>query len=171
MYHELTLVSNPREGVGGPCSFSAVGRVIVVIVIGVCALLSGCENAPTIWKAEAQSPDRLWLASVRTQQHGGFGSAGIINSVYLKRINSSTPPIEILEIFSNGAGAAHPYVLDNANAGGTINLAIKWVNPSRLDVTYRGPAEVSYQVAQYGGIEISVRDLSVAVGPPLSAPR
>jgi hypothetical protein len=132
----------------------------LVIIIGVCALLSGCENAPTIWKAEARSPDGLWLASVRTIQHGGFGSAGIINSVYLERANSSQHPMEILEIFSDRMGAAHPYVLDNANAGGTIDLTMKWIAPSHLEVTYAGPAEVSVQVAKYDGIDISVRDVS-----------
>jgi len=68
--------------------------------------------------------------------------------------------MEILEIFSDGTGAAHPYVLDDANVGGTINLAMKWIAPSHLEVTYTGPAEVSVQVAQYGGIDISVRDVS-----------
>ncbi len=57
--------------------------------------------------------------------------------------------------------AARPYVLDNkANAGGTIDLTMKWTTPSHLEVTYDGHASLDFQVVKMGGIDISVRDLS-----------
>ncbi len=55
-----------------------------------------------------------------------------------------------------------PYVLDNvANAGGTINLTMKWVTPSHMDVAYNGRAgDLDFQVVKIAGIDISVQDLS-----------
>jgi len=55
----------------------------------------------------------------------------------------------------------HPYVLDNnANAGGTINLKMKWLDSSHLEVTYDGHADLDFEVAGYGGVDISVRNVS-----------
>jgi hypothetical protein len=56
--------------------------------------------------------------------------------------------------------APHPYVLDSANAGGTIDLRMKWLDPSHLEVTYNGKAEVNLQVVKFAGVIISLRDLS-----------
>ena len=56
---------------------------------------------------------------------------------------------------------ARPYVLDNvANKGGSINLTMKWITPSHLEVTFSGHPDLYFQVVKYAGIEISVRDLS-----------
>jgi hypothetical protein len=109
--------------------------------------------------AEVRSPDGLWIASARTIQNGGFGSAHIDTIVYLKQSNVSQPPTEVLG-FSCLGPAPRPYVLDNANAGGTIDLTMKWITPSHLDVTYDRHPNLSFQVVKYGGINISVRDLS-----------
>jgi hypothetical protein len=166
MYNELTTQIDSSGRTVRLYTFAPISKAVLLLVIGVCIAGSGCENASTIWKAEAQSPDGTWLASVRTQQHGGAGSAGIVNSVYLKKASSSKSPMEILEIFSDRMGAARPYVLDNANAGGTINLAMKWIDPSHLEVTYAGPADVLVQVAKYDGIDISVRDVSLGKTTP-----
>jgi hypothetical protein len=37
---------------------------------------------------------------------------------------------------------------------------MKWVTPSQLDVTYDRHPDLSFQVVKYGGINISVQDLS-----------
>jgi len=152
---EFVLTIKPRTG-----SRSVIRKAFAVVVIGVCALGSGCRNAPTIWKAESRSPDGLWLASADTVQNGGFGSAGIQTNVYLKRTNVSGPAAAVLG-FSCDGPAPRPYVLDNnANAGGTINLTMKWITPSHLEVTYDGHATIDSQVDKYDGIDISVRNLS-----------
>jgi len=139
----------------------AVPRPIPLIVIGVCILSVGCQKAhETIWKAEVRSPNALWLASADAVQNGGFGSAAIQTSVYLKRIAVSGPPVQVL-LFSCPGPAPRPYVLDNkANAGGTIDLVMKWLTPSHLEVTYDGHADLDFQVVKYGGVAISVRTLS-----------
>jgi hypothetical protein len=56
--------------------------------------------------------------------------------------------------------APRPYVLDNANAGGTIDLTMKWVTPSHLQVTYGGRADLYFQAVKAFGVNISVQDLS-----------
>lgn len=135
-------------------------KPISLIIIGVCVSSSGCRDAPTIWTAEARSPDGLWIASARTIQNGGFGSAHIDTIVYLKWTEDSKPPQKVLG-FSCDGPAPRPYVLDNvANAGGTINLTMKWVTPSHLDVTYDKHPDLYFRVVKFAGIDISVHDLS-----------
>jgi len=135
-------------------------KAISLIIVGVCSLSFGCQQAPTIWMTEVRSPDGLWTASARTMQNGGFGSARIDTIVYLKQSNASRPPAEVLA-FSCLGPAPRPYVLDNANAGGTIDLTMKWVTPSHLAVTYDRHADLYFQVVKYGGISISIQDLSI----------
>ncbi len=135
-------------------------RLSMIIAVGV--LVFGCRDIPTIWKAEAISPDGAWLASAHTEQNGGFGSASIVTSVNLKRTDgtvNSGQPFKILE-FSCYGPAPRAYVLDPANAGGTINLTMKWQTPSHLEVTYDGRADLNLQVVKIAGVDISLRNLS-----------
>ncbi len=42
-----------------------------------------------------------------------------------------------------------------------INLTMKWVSPTHLEVTYDGrAASLEFQAVKFDGVEISVRDLS-----------
>jgi hypothetical protein len=121
-----------------------------------------------IWKEDLQSSDGAWLASARTIQNGGFGSAFIGTTVSLKRIDGSVnsgKPMEILEFDCHGP-AARPYELDPANAGGTIHLTMKWVSPSHLDVSYDGKATVDLQVVKFAGVDISLQDASMKTLAP-----
>ena len=52
------------------------------------------------------------------------------------------------------------YVLDSANAGGTIDLRMRWIDSSHLAVTYNGAATVLLQIVQFAGVSISLTDLS-----------
>jgi hypothetical protein len=135
----------------------------LLVIIGVCVSASGYRaptiDSLTIWKAEVRSPDGLLIASVRTIQNGGFGSASIDTVVYLAQSFGSQPPVEVLA-FDCHDPAPRPYVLDNANAGGTIDLKMKWLDPSHLQVTYDGHADLYFQAVRAFGINISVQDLS-----------
>jgi hypothetical protein len=140
-------------------------KSILLTILGLCVLWSGCRSSLddlTVWKTEVRSPDGLWIASAVTIQNGGFGSANIGTVVSLQQADVPRPPIEVLEFNCEGP-VPHPYTLDNvANAGGTINLTMKWLTPSRLDVTYNGrKGNLDFQaVKAFGTIEISVQDLS-----------
>ncbi len=124
----------------------AIRNPISLTMIVICALLSGCQDVQTIWSAETRSPDGHWLASAHTVQHFGPGTAGIITTVYLKRINDSNPPMEVLA-FSHDVRM--------------ISLAMNWPTPSHLDVTYNShTASLYFQVVKCAGVDISVRDLS-----------
>lgn len=73
-------------------------KLISLIISGISILLSGCRPSLddlTVWKAEVPSPDRLWIASARTIQNGGLGSADITTVVYLSKVNASQPPTEV----------------------------------------------------------------------------
>jgi len=124
-----------------------VYKAIFLITIAVCVLgSSGCRSGvEATWTAEARSPDGHWLASARTEEHSGFGTAGVETDVYLKWINGSKPPQLILVFFPQSD---------------PINLTMKWVTPSHLDVTYNGRARVDFQVAKISDVDISLRDLS-----------
>ncbi len=50
--------------------------------------------------------------------------------------------------------------MDNANAGGTIDLTMKWVTPSHLQVTYDKHPDLYFHTVKYDGISITVQDLS-----------
>jgi len=132
-------------------SRSAICAAIILIIIAVCVLGSGCQNVGTTWSAEVRSPDGLWLATARSQQWGGPGTAHDATNVYLKWIKGSQPPTQVL-------GFSHQYA--------TMNLKMEWLTPTHLEVTYGVSARsgdhvsLDFQAVKCGGIDISVRDLS-----------
>lgn len=124
--------------------------------------MTGCRNVPTIWRTELKSPDGAWLAVAHTEQDGGFGAAYIETNVDLKSTNGTVNkgnPFNVLNFDCPGP-APHAYQLDSANAGGTINLHMQWLDPSHLEVTYDGKATINLQVAKFAGVNISLRDSS-----------
>jgi hypothetical protein len=143
---------------------------IQLMILGVCVLWSGCRpglDDPTMWKAEVRSPDGSWIASARTVEGGGFGTGYLDTLVNLQQTDSSgTPfgtPVEVLGFSCNNNPVPHPYTLDNvANAGGTIDLTMKWVTRSHLEVTYDRHPDLYFQVVKALGVDISLRDLSSA---------
>ena len=136
----------------GTVSRSAIRKAISLIIMGVCVLGCGCQDVETTWLVDARSPDGRWLATARRVENGGFGTGATQTMVYLKRINDPKPPEAVLSFWHDASPASQP--------GGTIHLTMKWETPSHLDVTYDGHASLGFQVVKYGGIDISVRDLS-----------
>jgi hypothetical protein len=130
-------------------------RVMSLTFLGLCILGGGCQDVATTWSAEARSPDGHWLATARTQQWGGPGTAYDATTVYLKQVKASQAPTRVL-VFS------HQYA--------TMILKMEWVTPTHLDVTYGASARpgdhvsLDFQVAKISGIDISVRDLSSEAG-------
>jgi len=126
-------------------SRSAIPKSMLLLMIAVCALLTSCKNGTTIWSAEVRSPDGQWRTIARTDQYSGPGNAGLLTTVYMKRIKGPQEPIQIL-LFEQDAKS--------------IDLKMNWLTPSHLEVTYKQPAVIDFQAIKCGGVDISVRDLS-----------
>lgn len=129
----------------------------ICIALG-CLMSAACarEGDLIVWNSELPSPDGTWLALAHTIQNGGFGSAHIDTVVYLKQQGTHQAATEVLGFACDGP-VPHPYVLDNvANRGGTINLKMEWLSPSRLRITYDGNPDLKLQMTKFAGVQITV---------------
>jgi hypothetical protein len=123
---------------------------IVLVMFGVCTLAAcSCGSEDTIWTAEAPAPDGRWVATAETVETNGLGTGVIVTNVDLKWMRSSSKPEKILV-----------FVHDKPPESRTIDISMKWITPSHLDVTYNGRARVDFQVVKCGDVDISLRDLS-----------
>ena len=162
-YQDLARAEQPTQFV---IYKAVVPKPISFIILAVCLLGFGCDDSTTVWKAEVLSPDGSWIASARTVSGGGFGTDYLDTSVYLQQTDSSGKPfgtpLEVLGFSCNNTQVARPNVLDNiANAGGSIDLTMKWVTRSHLEVTYDKHPDLYFQVVKAEGVDVSVRDLSI----------
>ena len=108
-------------------------------------LLAACSDPP-VWSAECWSPDRTWIASAHTIEHGGFGTGGVETIVELRR---------------SGRFALPDRVLAFADDNRAIKLRIRWDGPAHLVVVYEAdPQLLYYQVTKTSGIDISVQNVS-----------
>ena len=146
----LTTMTDQIGGIGklARCGRSAIRRRVAFVVFGTCILASSCNEGRTTWSAQARSPGGHWVATARSQQWGGPGTARDATTVYLQWINGPLPPERVL-------GFSHEYA--------TMNLKMRWQTPTHLDVTY-GPStragdhvSVSFQAIKYGDVEISLQ--------------
>ncbi len=119
-----------------------------LLIFVVTVLLLGC-GPKTTWSAEAKSPDGLWLATAQSEQWSGPGNASDGTFVYLRWTKGSEPQTEILAF-------DHQYA--------TMNLNMKWLTPTHLDVSY-GPSarlgdqiNLDFQVVKMGGITITTHE-------------
>ncbi len=125
-----------------------VDRAVLLLVMGVCVLVSGCKGSETIWSAESRSPDGKMLATARAVAQSGFGTGYIETFVYLNRSKGSQSPVEILGLS------------EESEAPNATTVEMKWLTPAHLELVYNGPRTVDFQASKYVGIDISVRDLS-----------
>jgi hypothetical protein len=135
-------------------------RLEGVLLLAICGCASSTrpQPPPTIWEANLPSPDGSWIAQARTIQNGGFGTASIYTIVYLKHSDEPGLGTQVLA-FSCTGPASRPYVLDNkANAGGTIDLQMKWLSASHLEVTYANHPDLVSRVPEFNGIDITARE-------------
>jgi hypothetical protein len=69
--------------------------------------------------------------------------------VYLNWTAGSQPPVQILNLS-----------YEHEVPRGITNVEMKWLTPTRLEVTYKGNPSIAFQAVKCGGVDISVRDLS-----------
>jgi hypothetical protein len=120
-------------------------------------MLSGCFRDPVVWRTELRSPDGAWLAMARTEQYGGFGSAYIDTVVSLKKLDCTVnrgKPFDIL-VYPDGGPIRKVYVLSQENAGGGVNLEMRWLTANHLEIDYTGNIDPGLQVVRFGGVDIT----------------
>jgi hypothetical protein len=127
----------------GHSTVRANGTFLIAVIFALAIL--GCGGEDTIWSTQLRSPDGRWLASAETTENSGFLTDSLETSVDLKWTSGSQSPKDILVLIHD------PY-----SASKSINLSMKWVTPSHLDVTYTGKASVALQVVKYGDVDISL---------------
>ena len=131
---------------GRRCSSSFRPPKANTLVLLAGALLCACgEDVRTTWTAEVPSPDSQYVATARSQQWGGPGTAWDATTVFIAQ--RSQRPVQVL-------GFSHQY--------GTMRLAMKWLTPRHLGVTY-GPSQrpgdsvvVDFQAIRTTGVDISL---------------
>ena len=131
---------------------------MLLLVIGLCVWGSGCQDVATTWSTEVPSPDGQWVATARSQQWGGPGTAYDATTVFLKRSKGTQPPNQIL-VFS------HQYA--------TMYLKMDWITSTHLGVTYapstrpNDHVSLDFHAAKCDGVEITVRQIpSGTTGAP-----
>jgi hypothetical protein len=123
---------------------------IRLLIIAGGLLMLGCQDVGTTWSAEVRSPDGHFVAAAQTQQWGGPGTADDTTTVDLRQVGSSQAPVEIL-------GFSHQY--------SRMNLEMKWLTPTHLEVAYAPSTKegdsvsLDFQVVKIAGIDVSVRNL------------
>lgn len=121
-------------------------------------IVSGCRYDPVVWRTELRSPDNAWVAIAHTDQYGGFGSAYVDTVVSLKRFDGTWnrgKPFDILA-YPNGGPIRKTYVLSDENAGGGVNLKMKWLSATQLEIDYSGNINPGLQVCRFGGVDITL---------------
>jgi hypothetical protein len=91
------------------------------------------------------SPDSRWVATARTDQNGGPGTASVQTTVYLGLAGKPSRALEVLGLSNE---SAYPV--------GITSVRMAWVSPTHLNITYGEKAALEFQAIQYAGITISV---------------
>lgn len=132
---------------------------LLVVIAGISSAGCAKEADLVVWREKVASPNGSWIASAETVQNGGFGSGYVETSVYLKRKNDRQSLYSILGFSTNGP-VPHPYVLDNTvNAGGTIDLEMRWLGPLHLLVTYSGNPRINLETVKLQDVTITIKHL------------
>jgi len=116
------------------------------------------RHDPVVWKTELRSPDGAWLATAHTDQYGGFGSAWVETVVTLSKLDGTVnrgKPFDILE-YPDGGPIHQSYTLSPENAGGGVNLEMRWTTANHLEISYSGSLDTDLEVVRFGGVDISL---------------
>ena len=123
------------------------------------ALLSGCHNDPTVWEKDVLAPGGAWVATARTRQWGGFGSAWIETTVSLKKVNGTVNRGKPFDILSYPDGKiSKAYTLSDENAD--TDLQLTWSSPTHLQICHRSHVNLDLEVVRFADIDISFQQSS-----------
>jgi hypothetical protein len=88
------------------------------------------------------------IATASTYEQSGFGTGWVQTTVYLNWTKGSQPEMLILA-FSDGPSET-----------GGMNVGLKWLTPTHLELTYKGKRPLDFQAVKCGVVDISVRGLA-----------
>jgi len=135
---------------------SIIRKLILFVIVGLCTCMTGCDPGTT-WSAKVPSPDGSWIATARTLQWGGPGTAYDATEVFLEWNPSTPPPFIPIKPPLKIIGFSHDY--------GRIYLKMEWITNKHLEVTY-APSDkpqdhvtLDFQAIKCGDVEISVKEL------------
>lgn len=111
-----------------------------VVSLAACCLVAACHEVRSTDTMRVVSPDKVWAATVTSDQHGGPGTAGVITTVRLVREGNSQSKIDILVFEQTGSNL--------------IDLKIAWKDPTHLTVEYKN-ANLDFQAVKCAGVNIS----------------
>ena len=117
----------------------------------------GCHDDPTVWRKDFRSPDGAWLATARTKQWGGFGSAWVETSVSIQRVDGTVNQGKPFDVFSYPGGGKIPktYILSDENLD--PDLQVSWLAPTRLQIAHLSAIDADLEVIRFSNVDISFR--------------
>jgi hypothetical protein len=138
---------------------SGATSVVVLPILACFWMLVGCKANvdPTVWKRDFACPSGAWVATARTYQWGGFGSAWVETTVSVKKLDGTVNHGKPFDVFSYPGGGTIPktYVLSDANAD--TNLKIAWLTPTHLQIIHQTPIQPDLEVIRFSDIDISFK--------------
>lgn len=142
----IKRLSKPISSARGGALLIALSICISVLGCKGLILRLGLDASPrTAWSAESRSPDGKMVATARAEETSGIGTGNPGTSVYLNWTTGSQPPTIILFLVPDQPGA--------------IKVGMNWLNPTHLELTYSGHANVDFEAVRCLGADISVREL------------
>jgi hypothetical protein len=117
----------------------------------------GCHHDPTVWRKDFRSPDGAWVATARTKQWGGFGSAWVETTVSIQRIDGTVNHGKPFDVFSYPGGGKIPrtYVFSDENLD--PDLRISWLAPTHLLIVHLSAIAPDLEVIRFSNVDISFR--------------
>ena len=134
-----------------PAAFRSL-RVVLessgVTLFGLCLLMTGCKNTERTWSAQAKSPDGRYVVAAETLRPGGWGTgAPAQTTVDLNYTSGHQSSSEILTF------------VDGPDEPDGMNVGIKWLTSTRLELTCKGHPTIEFQAVKCRGVDISTREV------------
>ena len=122
---------------------------MLLLIISICFVFSGCSRSNTVWSAQSTSPDGRVIVNARaTEENAGLSIiSGVDTNVYINWVDDKRPPTLILSIS------------DVTDAPKDTSVTMTWLSAKDLQLNYAGKHDLDFQAVRWADIQISVRQL------------